>query len=314
MLVRGLLFVLLVIVLLVKGVHAELAPFDFVSDSYYCDWHSDFGGKPYCNGGPAQSVDNRIAASANAGDPRDMVLVANADFDKGDIAAAFVLLQKAAAKNQVVAMVELADLYRTGVFGRSDPASAVTLYQAVVDGAERFGGGGRVVDLARERLAAAFANGAGIAKDDVEATRLYLLAANHGDEAAMLVVGIRYANGLGVAQDGDEGLRWLRKVYDADHKTGWGQQRSAKAAFSIAVLYDKGTGVKQNYAQAFHWYRLAAEFDDFDAMIIVASMYRQGRGVEKDPEQADYWERQAARRAESNIEDVVTAQNVKAPR
>ena len=59
-------------------------------------------------------------------------------------------------------------------------------------------------------------------------------------------------------------------------------------------MYDNGTGVKQDYAEAVKWYRKAAEHGNRPAQSNMGLMYENGRGVEKDPVQAVQWYRKSA--------------------
>jgi TPR repeat protein len=74
-------------------------------------------------------------------------------------------------------------------------------------------------------------------------------AALAGDAAAEYEVGVRFADGRGVAQNGEEAARWL----DRAAKGGF-----APAMFRRGALYEKGAGVKKDLAAARDHYRAAA--------------------------------------------------------
>jgi hypothetical protein len=79
----------------------------------------------------------------------------------------------------------------------------------------------------------------------------------------------------------------------------------AEAQLNLGVLYMAGRGVKQDYAQALLWLRLAAEQGNPRAQNNVGALYAEGKGVTADYQQARYWYEQAARqgdiRAEINL-------------
>lgn len=62
----------------------------------------------------------------------------------------------------------------------------------------------------------------------------------------------------------------------------------------LALMYDRGEHVKQDFYEAFDWYMKAAEAGLPAAMSNVASMYRLGEGVGKDYAEAMDWFRKAA--------------------
>jgi TPR repeat protein len=66
------------------------------------------------------------------------------------------------------------------------------------------------------------------------------------------------------------------------------------AEYNLGYCYSYGRGVVQDIAQAFGWYRKAAEHGDVDAQFTLGYCYEQGRGVGKDIAQAQIWYRQAA--------------------
>lgn len=69
----------------------------------------------------------------------------------------------------------------------------------------------------------------------------------------------------------------------------------AVAQFDLAVLYDQGYGVPQDYAQAIVWYRKSAIQGNANAQTNLCEMYGDGHGVSKDYAKAIYWCRKAAK-------------------
>ena len=54
-------------------------------------------------------------------------------------------------------------------------------------------------------------------------------------------------------------------------------------------MYGNGRGVRQNDAEAFRWFRKAAEQGDADAQNILGDMYLRGFGVREDRALAQEW-------------------------
>jgi len=71
-------------------------------------------------------------------------------------------------------------------------------------------------------------------------------------------------------------------------------QDEARALFNTGVMFDRGRGVPQDYAEAVRWYRLAAEQGLAEAQYNLGQMFAQGYGVTKDSAMAVYWYRLAA--------------------
>jgi VWFA-related protein len=67
-----------------------------------------------------------------------------------------------------------------------------------------------------------------------------------------------------------------------------------QAQYNLAVMYDTGRGVPQDYARAVVWYRKAAEHGFVRAQYNLALMYAGGQGVPQDYAQALAWYRKAA--------------------
>jgi TPR repeat protein len=72
------------------------------------------------------------------------------------------------------------------------------------------------------------------------------------------------------------------------------EQGDPYAQYKLAVMYAKGRGVPQDFAQAVAWYRKAAEQGDPYAQFWLGVMYAKGRGVPQDFAQAVAWWRKAA--------------------
>ena len=67
------------------------------------------------------------------------------------------------------------------------------------------------------------------------------------------------------------------------------EQGHAAAQFNVAVMYEKGIGVAQDFAQAARWYRSAAERGDIESRYSIGAMYEAGQGVPQDADEARKW-------------------------
>ena len=68
----------------------------------------------------------------------------------------------------------------------------------------------------------------------------------------------------------------------------------AEAQNNLGVMYNKGLGVPEDYAEAVKWYRLAADQGYADAQCNLGVMYDNGQGVPQDYAEAVKWTRLAA--------------------
>ena len=71
-----------------------------------------------------------------------------------------------------------------------------------------------------------------------------------------------------------------------------------RAQYNLGVLYDRGLGVPQNFAEAAKWYLAAAEKGHTNAEANLGYAYEQGRGVAQDFGEAAKWYRRAAERGD----------------
>ena len=72
------------------------------------------------------------------------------------------------------------------------------------------------------------------------------------------------------------------------------EQGSAVEQYIVGILYQGGTGVAQDYAQAASWFRKAADQNYPEAQNNLGVMYLHGRGVPQDPVEAARWFQKAA--------------------
>ena len=63
-------------------------------------------------------------------------------------------------------------------------------------------------------------------------------------------------------------------------------QGSAEAQVNLGLMYYKGQGIPQDYAEALKWFRLAAAQGDAEAQFNLGVMYHNGQGIPQDYVQA----------------------------
>ena len=180
-------------------------------------------------------------------------------------------------------LVEAIDWY-TGVAGRVDDARAARF----LDEAVQAGGPLAVMWLARVHSRGRM----GFEHDEAAARRIASgvfadvrrLAASGSTEAAFLM-GTAYDEGLGVAPDPLEALRWYRVAAHAGH---------VLAAHNVGNVHRDGRGVPADPALAVVWWLRAAHAGDVIPALRLGEAYEAGRGVVADPARARQWYARAA--------------------
>jgi TPR repeat protein len=97
-------------------------------------------------------------------------------------------------------------------------------------------------------------------------------------------------------------MTWLGRAYDKDKRYDLAIDLYREAADlgdtvgmnNLGLMYEEGTGVPKDAAEAVRWYRKAADTGDARGMVNLGSMYELGTGVSKDAEEAARWYRKAA--------------------
>jgi localization factor PodJL len=112
-------------------------------------------------------------------------------------------------------------------------------------------------------------------------------AANKGDPGAAFEIGVRYAEGKGVAQDYTTAATWYERA---------AQNGIVPATFRLGTLYEKGLGVKKDIDTARGYYLQAAEKGSAKAMHNLAVLDADGGGAGPNYKSASQWFRKAAER------------------
>jgi len=89
-------------------------------------------------------------------------------------------------------------------------------------------------------------------------------------------------------------LLLLSSCSDFDETKLLAEQGNAIAQNNLGIMYRRGRGVAENYAEAVRWYRLAAEQGNATAQVSLGYMYANGDGVPQNGAEAVKWYRLAA--------------------
>jgi TPR repeat protein/serine/threonine protein kinase len=166
-------------------------------------------------------------------------------------------------------------------------------------------------------LGSMYFDGEGVERNYAEAFAWYQRAASDGLAEAENNLGASYLNGWGVEKDSRAAMVWFHKaamqdspaaeynlgvMYFEDKRydlalpwfLGAGGQGHARAQSNLGFMFEKGLGVRQDYAQALNWYRKAAAQGDASAQCNLGDMYFNGEGVKRDYSEAVGWSRKAA--------------------
>jgi TPR repeat protein len=138
-----------------------------------------------------------------------------------------------------------------------------------------------------------------LVRNPVEAARWYRLAVDHGHTGAMVNLGYLYRQGLGVEKNPAEAVR-LFKTAAASVRTNRTDPTPSMAAINLALAYQTGDIVPQDYAAAAQWAEDALASPalppdlEIAAAGLLASYYSEGRGVAQDLEKAKALKARAA--------------------
>jgi localization factor PodJL len=125
-----------------------------------------------------------------------------------------------------------------------------------------------------------FAEGKGIASNLEEAAKWYDRAAQAGVVPAVFRLGTFYEKGLGVKRDIDLAHRYYLEA---------AERGNAKAMHNLAVLEADGGGKGANYTTASAWFRKAAEHGVADSQYNLGILYARGIGVEQNLAESYKW-------------------------
>ena len=125
-----------------------------------------------------------------------------------------------------------------------------------------------------------FAEGKGVAANLDEAAKWYDRAAQAGVVPAIFRLGTFYEKGLSVKKDVDIARRYYLQA---------AERGNAKAMHNLAVLDADGGGKGANYKSASQWFRKAADRGVADSQFNLGILYARGIGVEQNLAESFKW-------------------------
>ncbi|MGB9115893.1 hypothetical protein [Bradyrhizobium sp.] len=129
-------------------------------------------------------------------------------------------------------------------------------------------------------LGVRFAEGKGVAPNFDEAAKWYDRAARAGVVPAIFRLGTLYEKGLSVKKDVDIARRYYMQA---------AERGNAKAMHNLAVLDADGGGKGANYKSAAQWFRKAADRGVADSQYNLGILYARGIGVEQNLAESFKW-------------------------
>lgn len=206
-----------------------------------------------------------MAQAAKNGNSEAMVALSRAAGGEFPLAHRMEFLENAAKNGHIEAQFTLAEKYAQGDGCSRSWSVACRWYQAAAE---------QNHSLAQCRLAACYARGMGVKKDASMAFAWFERASSQGLPLALWSLGELYATGVGAVEPDPKKAASLCK-------------RAANAGFAPAQSTLGSLFAKAGrFDRAEHWWSLATEQGDPEAMFNLAQLYRAGKGVEQDFERA----------------------------
>jgi hypothetical protein len=129
-----------------------------------------------------------------------------------------------------------------------------------------------------------------------KAYALLLPVAESGDTFAQISIGYMLSQGLGVAKNEKEAIRWYEKA---------ALKGDSDAQYNIGSMCETGRGTKQDFKKAMEWYSKSAEQGNKFAQEKLASLYYNGDGVDVDYQMAIYWYTKSAEQGYSQAQNLL---------
>ncbi len=193
-----------------------------------------------------------------AGDAYAKYLLAKSLLDGEGVALdpprALQLLEAAADKGIVDALVVISDHYRVGDVIPQDMALAVQWGKRAAQAGHR---------ETQYTLGVILANGIGVPADVAMGLHWIETAASKGWPDAQCNLGVRYLQGDGVEQDLKQGAKWVRAAAEQNHPN---------AIYSLGVCYRNGEGLPADPEFGTHCWRKAAALGHSGAIAALAQL------------------------------------------
>ena len=190
----------------------------------------------------------------------------------------------------------LARLFSEGIGVRRDSAEALKWTKKAAESG---------IALAQYNLAEMHLNGEVASADDAAMYQWYAKSAQGGVVMSYYRMGQLVEQGRGVPKNSVE-ARYLYSVAAAELEV-FAQKGDPRSQNTLAMLYEDGKGVTQEYARAVRWYRHAANQGFAEAQFNVGRMFAAGYGVDKNNLEAMSWFRRAAQQGYVKAKNVLDA-------
>ena len=217
-------------------------------------------------------------------------------YASGEHALASSYFIDAAEHGNVGAEHMLARLFSEGIGVPRDSAEALKWTKKAAEGG---------IALAQYNLAEMYLNGEVATADDSAMYQWYVKSAKGGVVMSYYRMGQLTEQGRGVAKDAAE-AKFLYGVAAAELDV-FAQKGDPYSQNTLALMYENGKGVAQNYAKAVQWYRHAANQDFAEAQFNVGRMFAAGYGVDKNDLEAMSWFRRAAQQGYAKAKNLLDA-------
>lgn len=148
-------------------------------------------------------------------------------------------------------------------YNRGDIATAYRLLEAASEAGN---------SDAQVNLGYLYARGQGVARNQPEALRLYLLSAAQGNPEGMNAVGFKYRFGSGVAIDLPRAVHWFCLAAVSGDPRGLN---------NLAIMYLEGQGVERDFDEARRLWQQSAERGNPNAMFNLGQSYSLDPPLEK---------------------------------
>jgi TPR repeat protein len=247
---------------------------------------------------------------------------------KRNIFEAARLLHLAYERDNATAAATLADIYLNGIGTEKNPTEAMNWYQRAAN---------KGTGVGFDQLGDIFRNGVGTQKNPAIALKMYLTAAKFSEsESRAAIIAEMYDTGSGTPRNPSEATNWYLKAgavgeyqiarrldygtgiplssYDGDMVTAnanssaladafiWYKRAAehgyARAQWHLGYLYYLGYATDENLSLALEWFRKAGHSGYMPAQRAVGTMYLNGYGVPKDYLIAREWYIKAAEKGD----------------
>jgi TPR repeat protein len=234
-----------------------------------------------------EAIDSGQAAAALEGEALALLTTAT---DSGDAAAAADLgewyqyglvverdgAKAAALYEHVLTIAPIADaqnnlafLLQHGDGVPTDIGRAIALYEAAGDAGHA---------VARRNRGWIARYGGAAHRDPPLAREWFERAAELGDSAAMVEIGVMLDEGIGAdAPDPDAAVQWFLMAAELDQP---------EAMYRLGILAEEGRGIPRNPTDAIDWYRRAAKLGSLNACFRLGEIFAEGTYSAPDPAMA----------------------------